>query len=780
MPSEAHDDADSTTGGGRDHVVPTSNEREKMAEKEKKAVTCLRLVLLAVLVVSAVVVSVVLYLYTSGKEQEEFESQFDSDVFKLMESLGQHLDLTLGSVDAFVYKMVSHAKSSKSEFPFVTVPDFGVQAAKVLSTSVFFYLGSYASVKNDQRLAWENYTADPNNHYWLEENIHQVQVDDPNYHGPIVEDFITSYQLFDWMVNTIPYNDTTDPYSVIWQHYPSSPTPYIPPFNWVADTNPVYRRNIVHARETKTITMAEVSNLVDDPSDEQQVQFADLTNDWAKSYISPDEDPSEPIIELIFPMLNTVDKVQIDLENPDLGPPVGLLFLLGYVRDLIRDILPPNSKGIIIVFKNTYDQVFSYRIDGAETTFLGSGDHHEAKYNHMGRSALLPDLSKENKGKGSSMYTGLPLDTKACVYEVTIYPSQEMQDRYVTSDPTMLAVGAFLIFLFTSAVFLLYDMYVARRQHIIQNRALASGAIVNSLFPEGVRDQLYEEHRPAPEQAKTKNNMLSSVAAMGAISDNASEDPSAMSPASGKPIADLFEETSVFFADIVGFTKWSSSRTPIEVFELLEALYGAFDAIAKRRRVFKVETIGDCYVAVTGLPNPQAEHAVILVKFARDCMTRMRQVLEDLVETLGVDTRELDMRVGIHSGPVTAGVLRGEKGRFQLFGDSVNTAARMESHGKPGMIHVSEATANELTKAGKASWLQPRDEKITAKGKGEMQTYFVIMAPPRTSIISSGESMVLSSATMSSIGESTNQGLRGSLPGRSDSFDDEFQATVEV
>ena len=83
------------------------------------------------------------------------------------------------------------------------------------------------------------------------------------------------------------------------------------------------------------------------------------------------------------------------------------------------------------------------------------------------------------------------------------------------------------------------------------------------------------------------------------------------------------------------------------------------------------------------------------------------------------------MRVGLHSGSTTAGVLRGDKGRFQLFGDTVNVASRMESNGVKGRIHVSQATADALTAAGKASWLTPREDKIVAKGKGLMQTYWV-------------------------------------------------------
>ena len=193
-----------------------------------------------------------------------------------------------------------------------------------------------------------------------------------------------------------------------------------------------------------------------------------------------------------------------------------------------------------------------------------------------------------------------------------------------------------------------------------------------------------------------------------------------------KPIADLFLGCTVLFADIEGFSAWSSERKPTEVFTLLETIFQTFDRLARKRNVFKVETIGSSYVAVTGLPEAQSDHAIRMCRFARDCRTQAALISKSLEARLGPGTADLCFCFGLHSGPITAGVLRGEKTRFHLFGDTVNTASRMESTSEGNRIQLSESTAEFLVDQGNEEWLQLRPEPVNVKGKGIVKTYWMV------------------------------------------------------
>eukprot|EP00977_Amphora_coffeiformis_P016678 scaffold5224_cov135-Amphora_coffeaeformis.AAC.2 len=335
-----------------------------------------------------------------------------------------------------------------------------------------------------------------------------------------------------------------------------------------------------------------------------------------------------------------------------------------------------------------------------------------------------------------------------CAYNLRIYPTYAMENAFTTYEPTMFAVLILSVFLFVSCVFLGYDFLSQRRHRIVNNKAVEQSAVVSSLFPEEVRQQvvgIVEKNNGGGSNRKTGQETWKDRSPSHAGKDDYERLAAELD--NSAPVANLYPNCTVLFADIAGFTQWSSNRSPSEVFKLLEAMYGVFDRIAKKKGVFKVETIGDCYVAVTGLPKPQEHHAVIMAKFATDCMTALSGMMHVLVDKLGPDTASLIMRVGLHSGPVTAGVLRGDRARFQLFGDTVNTAARMESNGQKGRIQVSQSTADLLIAAGKQHWVRMREDKIQAKGKltpslmrpqGELTTYWVEISSITASSVTSG------------------------------------------
>jgi class 3 adenylate cyclase len=292
-------------------------------------------------------------------------------------------------------------------------------------------------------------------------------------------------------------------------------------------------------------------------------------------------------------------------------------------------------------------------------------------------------------------------------------------------------------------VFIIYENLLKNREKMLVKSNRRSEAIVDSLFPSIVRDRILEEgglvNNTNNKLANTNVNNNGNNDGNPTNRRNSEKLPSSSLPpppppppsplpsspknsissstASSKPIADYFPSASILFADIVGFTSWASIRDPAQVFILLETVYGRFDDIAKKKGVFKVETIGDCYVAATGLPVARTDHAIVMASFARRCLENMLDLLEsrELENELGIGTNDLGMRFGIHSGSVIGGVLRGAKSRYQLFGDTINTASRIESSSMKNKIHLSEQTAELLIAGGKKSWVEGRDEKIHAK-----------------------------------------------------------------
>jgi len=181
------------------------------------------------------------------------------------------------------------------------------------------------------------------------------------------------------------------------------------------------------------------------------------------------------------------------------------------------------------------------------------------------------------------------------------------------------------------------------------------------------------------------------------------------------------EVVTIFFSDIVGFTDISSSLPPLKVAKMLDSLYNRFDELSGKHDVFKVETIGDAYMAVTNLVKDQADHTKRIAQFAIEAVAAANETLIDQDDP---EKGCVHIRVGFHSGPVVANVVGTRNPRYCLFGDTVNTASRMESTSAVDRIHCSERAAAFLQQQMPLALINPRG-KIQVKGKGEMRTYWI-------------------------------------------------------
>jgi adenylate cyclase len=179
-------------------------------------------------------------------------------------------------------------------------------------------------------------------------------------------------------------------------------------------------------------------------------------------------------------------------------------------------------------------------------------------------------------------------------------------------------------------------------------------------------------------------------------------------------IAELFPEATVLFADIVGFTAFSKNLHPAEVVERLNGIFSGFDALVEKHGVEKIKTIGDAYMLASGVPVPRPDHAQAAAEIALE-------MLDEITRHNGPGGTQINIRIGINTGPVVAGVIGRKKFAYDMWGDTVNIASRMESQGQPGFIQITGAT-HALLRDGYR--FEERGE-IQVKGRGAMTAYFL-------------------------------------------------------
>jgi hypothetical protein len=306
----------------------------------------------------------------------------------------------------------------------------------------------------------------------------------------------------------------------------------------------------------------------------------------------------EPTSDLYFPVFDP------NSTDPKL---VGAIALEVRWPEILSGGVPVNSDLLTVVIRSTCGQVFTYSINKVERSlqFQGEGDLHDPKYDSWVRSTAYDEFAHLIGLVSSGIPISNATDPGQCLYLFEAYPTQAMEDSYITKEPALFAVVSVVIFLFTSFVFIAYDAIVRRRQVKVMASANRTNDIVSSLFPESIRQRMYK-------QANLSDVSPDSMFWRRAMPHDGDVgiEQNASNVFGTEPIADLFPHSTVMFIDIADFTAWSSEREPSQVFTLLENLYNVFDEVGRNLGIFKVETVGDSYVAVAGLPTPRKDHAV--------------------------------------------------------------------------------------------------------------------------------------------------------------------------
>ena len=684
-----------------------------LSKNQTRSIICLRILTLATLAIAATLVCTLTYTFARDAEVKEFENQYYDTIIRVEDAIKDGLRNKVNAAKTLSAVYTSHF-GPQNVWPNATMPDFDERSEGQLSLSNSIALSFNPIITSENRAEFESHAAlhgdllgvtQLSNDYTIFRKENGLVVDDPG------------------IQPNSPFPDVMVP---VYQIYPAESNWRAIMFNLHSEENRM--RALDDMLSYKVPTLTALLHLVQHP------------------------EGMNPSSILFYPVYS-------DFESKEVVGSISIVFTW---ETILQRVLPDYIEGFLAVLESSVstdqdpvdglpNQLWTYEISGGEDVTYIEGDLHDRNFHRY-----------EYEINASVALEGIPdMDNvdNLITFKVRLYPSQKMMNNYLSKRPVTYTVIMFFIFVFVSLVFFIYDHLHARYQKRIITFAKKSGEIVDTMFPINVKDRVFNEaesinkrikgadenghdeencldkswslsskkhidHQHNTQHLSKKERLIRFLRLPNQTSRRPSDGSHGSTICSTPPIADAFPETSIMFADIVGFTKWSADHEPESVFHLLESLFFEFDKIAHRLGVFKIGTIGDCYLAVTGVPDHRQDHAVVMCLFAHECRLALKSVFQDLEDVLG-NVVTLSMRFGIHSGPVTAGVLRGYKSRFELFGDSINTASRMESTSKPQMIQISQSTADYLIEAGHSDWFVPRDDKVHAKGKGELQTYWL-------------------------------------------------------
>jgi hypothetical protein len=513
---------------------PHEQERVSLAKKETKQVLCLRVAVFAVLLITALIVSLGLYFVTRRSQKDEFKAQFEANADKIVDSFLASMERRLSALSALSTTITSYAKAANATFPNVTLPDFYARASdtRILSNLlVIFYL---PLVTDQNRRAFEEYAR--KERQWVYDAVEEdyelrhsqdvafgfndtmkIQLDDESAFPEVIHH---PFQP----TGDEPLPEGNGPYLPIFQMSPT--TTATQQFFWIAnfllepDTSPGLQS--VLADQKAVLDRTIFPNPV-------VLEFLDMFVQLGQYRHQVESHLGDPLCFMTYPVFDSFE------EDRSL---TGIVTSNLYWRFAFLNILPPNAKGYICVLRSSFNTTFTYRLDGPEVTFLGADDMHDPKFDYLEVQADVNAFLQERADPSTRSYTTVPFNYEYSRYTMHIYPAQETQDDFMNKDPIIFAIVVAAVFLFTSAVFITYDWLVEKRQRIVMKTAVQSTEVVNALFPQNVRDRLFEEKK-----GKDDKEMF--------LTDGQGEEPGQEGMDDGA-IADLYHNCTVLFADLAG------------------------------------------------------------------------------------------------------------------------------------------------------------------------------------------------------------------------------------
>jgi hypothetical protein len=597
----------------------SQDDTEILARAETKRLTRWKLSLLLVFTLIGMGASYAAF-YVTRQNYTKTQNQQSADL------ANQIADGYLASTRALIWATYTTSVSYTSNFqasvwPFVTLPNFSLRTIGSLASSKSLSLAFAPRLDSDEaRKNWEEYAVlaqamlatqeqsvviaeIENNRITLEEGILDTTLPTTFAVSELTQRRSSTNRTIEQGIYRIVLGEVVDdngqsPFYPIWQISPKQTQALVSTmYNQASQWN--RRVTIQKMLDSKRATFTDV--LIQDV----------------------DYNPSDGIVPrslLFFPVLK-------DFTEKGIGGSMTLEFDW---QDVLSNILPEqrDQHPMMVILENSCQQMFSFQINGHLATFLGEGDQHDVRFDSHVVSTTYEQFGKLTSI--GSVITNGAASAEGCLYQIRIYPSVALDQNHESDDPIIFALFIASIFLFAILCFIVYDCRVELRQRRIMKSAGRTSAIVHQLFPKQVRERMLkrlEEQQQRPPlldgmdqpvnggRAPKRNSILTvptiatpklrlknflahspldeSILNISAMSSSGMHDVY-NNDMEGEPIADLFPHTTIMFADIAGFTAWSSEREPSQVFKLLESLYKSFDGVAHKLGVFKVETIGDC------------------------------------------------------------------------------------------------------------------------------------------------------------------------------------------